>query len=82
LTGDRRLSAQELLDFKLEKKDHRFDALKIVAKAILDGNDEPTLFEVALIELSASLDGHKQILIDLGRRVRALEDRLSQVNAH
>jgi len=73
MTGDRRLSAQEMLDFKLEKVNHRFDAMQIISKAIVDGNDEPTLFEVALIELAARVDGHTEILKDLSRQVRDLK---------
>jgi len=72
MTGDRRLTAQEMLDFKLEKANHRFDGMQIITKAIVDGNDEPTLFEVAFIELAARLDGHKEILKDLSRQVREL----------
>ncbi|MCJ7455282.1 hypothetical protein MUP07_00885 [Candidatus Bathyarchaeota archaeon] len=70
MTGDRRLTAQEMLDFKLEKANHRFDALKIVTTAILDGKEEPTLFEVAILELAARVDGHKELLADLYRQIR------------
>jgi len=73
MTGDRRLTAQEMLDFKLEKANHRFDGMQIIMKAVVDGNDEPTLFEVALIELASRLDGHKEILKDLNRQVRDLK---------
>jgi len=73
MTGDRRLSAQEMLDFKLEKDKHRFDALEIIQKAILDGNEEPTLFEVAIIELAARLEGQKAMIIELGRQLRDLK---------
>lgn len=73
MTGDRRLSAQEMLDFKLEKRDRRFDAMRIVRRTILEGDEEPTLFELALIELAARVDGQTEILKDMTRRVRLLE---------
>ena len=66
-----------MLDFKLEKASHRFDAMQIIKKAILEGNDEPTLFEVALIELAARVDGQTEILKDLNRQIRDLKAPLS-----
>ena len=72
MIGDRRLNAQEMLDFKLEKANHRFDAMQIIKKTILEANEEPTLFELALIELAARVDGQTEILKDLRRQFRDL----------
>jgi len=79
MTGDRRLSGQEMLDFKLERENKRFDAMMIIKKSVLDGHDEPTLFEVALIELAARLDGQREIAIEQGRQIRLLRSQLSEL---
>jgi len=77
MTGDRRLTAQEMIAFKLEKEDRRFDALETIKRAILERGDEPTLFELAIIELAAAIESHKNIIIDLGRQIRRLDERLA-----
>jgi len=77
MTGDRRLTAEEMIAFKLEKEDRCFDALKTIKHAILEKGDEPTLFELAIIELAAAIESHKALIIDLGRQIRRLDERLA-----
>jgi len=77
MTGDRRLTAQEMIAFKLEKENRCFDALETIKQAILEKGDEPTLFELAIIELAAAIESHKNIIIDLGRQIRRLDERLA-----
>jgi hypothetical protein len=68
-----------MLDFKLERENKRFDAMKIIMRSVVDGHEEPTLFEVALIELAARLDGQKEIAIEQGRQIRLLQSQLSEL---
>ena len=79
MTGDRRLTVQEMLTFKLQEKEHKLDAMKIIVSSIVDGHDEPTLFEVAFIEIAAKLDAMKEILIRQGKQLRILQDEVADL---
>jgi len=73
IIGDRRLNADEIERFK--RGDGSFQALPLICgfTDCVMGNREPTLFELALVELNAKLEGITQILIDYGRRIKKLE---------
>jgi len=68
LTGDRRLTEKEIELFK----QHKINFLEMVSES----GDEPSLFEVFFIEVSGKLDAHTQFIIDLGRKIQLLEDKI------
>lgn len=66
MTGDRRLTKEELQAFI---NGHVF------LNEILDKGGEPSLFDIAFIELAADLNAQRMIIIDLGERIVKLESR-------
>ena len=71
MTGDRRLTAQEKA---IELTTHRFAALETV----VNSGGEPSLFELALIEIAAKLSSHTQLIIEMGAQLGLLEKRLEE----
>ena len=66
MTGDRRLTEREKYQ---EITSHSIDALKIIKES----GGEPSLFELAIIELSAKIEAHTKLIIELGAEVEALK---------
>ena len=75
ILGDRRLTSDEMERFK--RGDGSFQALPLICgfSGCVLGNREPTLFEIALVELTAKLDGLVKLHIKLGREIRQLQAR-------
>ena len=65
MTGDRRLTDEEKRAFL----NHTFNALEVVTN--LGG--EPTLFEVALIEIAAKLDAQREWIIKIHKLLKEAE---------
>ena len=74
IIGDRRLNADEIERFK--RGDGSFQALPLICGLTdcIMGNREPTLFELALVELNAKLEGIKQIIIAQARQIKILQE--------
>lgn len=72
MTGDRRLNQDEMLRFKMERlsKEQKFFALE----TILNANEEPTLFELAILELYSYFINHKELIIDLYKKIKIIEE--------
>ena len=64
MTGDRKLTDAEKKAFI----DHKFNALE----TIVNGGGEPTLYEVALIEVSGKLDALTGVLVHTNTRISRL----------
>lgn len=69
MTGDRRLTKEELGAFI---NGHVF------LNEILDKGGEPSLFDIAFIEISAQVEAQRMIIIDLGERIQTLEGRANK----
>ena len=65
MTGDRRLTDEEKRTFL----DHTFNALEVVTN--LGG--EPTLFELAIIEIAARLDTQREWIIKTHKLLKEAE---------
>ena len=72
MTGDRRLTEQEKA---FELATHRFNALETVKNS----GGEPSLFELAIIEISAKLDSHSDFIIDMGAKLQILENEVKRL---
>lgn len=75
LTGDRLLQEHEMKVFM----EHGSIGLNTVRELLFTGG-EPTLFEVALIEIMAKLEAHTNILIEQGRKIVARDEMLKIVD--
>lgn len=78
MTGDRKLTLDEKMLFLQHKTEF--------ATKITQDEGEPTLHDVAIIEIFAKLDAQKSVIIDLGRKIRnqqyefdGLRQRLEQL---
>ncbi len=67
MTGDRRLRPHEMKIFM----EHGSIGMNTLKEMLFTGG-EPTLFEVALIEISAKLGVHTDLLIEYGAKIKAL----------
>jgi hypothetical protein len=67
---DRQLTPEELIAFKQESSTGiQFNALKILDEE----RTKPTLHDLCLIELKASLRAQKNVIIELGREIERLK---------
>lgn len=64
MTGDRILTEDELNKFMQEK---------FALKTIINEGGEPTLYDIAFIEISAKLSTLKDMIIDIYRKLKILE---------
>lgn len=82
MTGDRKLTPEEMKLFMREAVTQRatLDAMKILQQGIVDGHDEPSLYDIAFIEVAARLDGQKDWITFLSRRILKLETLLEGTN--
>ncbi len=71
MTGDRLLQEHEMKVFM----QHGSIGLNTVRELLFTGG-EPTLFEVALIEIIAKVDAHTGVLIEQGARIVARDEML------
>lgn len=69
MTGDRKLQSHELRAFM---QHHRIGWDTI--KELLFVGGEPSLFEVAFIEIMAKLDAHTDVIINQGAQIKGLKD--------
>jgi hypothetical protein len=79
ILGDRRLNSDEMERFK--RGDGSFQALPLISgltECVL-GNREPTLFELALVELNAKLEGLVQIVIREEQEIRLLKKETKEL---
>ena len=75
MTGDRLLKEHEMRVFM----QHGSIGLNTV-KELLFTDSEPTLFEVAFLELIAKVDAHTNILVEQGARIVARDEMLKVVD--
>ncbi len=75
MTGDRKLQEHEMQVFL----QHGSIGLNTVKELLFIGG-EPTLFEVALIEIMAKLDAHTNVIIEQGARIVARDELLKMVD--
>lgn len=68
---DRRLTMKELSAIGLKDRNQRFDALKTHSKE----GTRPSLHDVCLFELKGMVDGLTQIVVEQGKKIKALEKK-------
>ena len=78
MTGDRRLEPHEMKRFLQHQGTIGFDTIK---ETLFTGG-EPTLFDVAFIEIIAKLDAHTEQLINQGAEIKALGTISSLIRTH
>ena len=77
LTGDRLLHDHEKR-ILITERSQELDALATLREAFFQGG-EPTLFEMAFVELFGTVEVQRNIIIDQGRKIRLLEIRLEEL---
>jgi hypothetical protein len=68
LAGDRQLTDQELNDFIQNKC--------IFVDELTEVNEKPTLYDIYFIELTAKLEGQTRFIIEQGKKLAALEQKM------
>lgn len=76
MTGDRPLKEHEKRLFLTHSPD--LDALSAVREAMFEGG-EPTLHDVAIIEMLARLESHTNFIITHGTEIEALKSHLETI---
>lgn len=79
MKSDRRLTPQEKRLF-IDEAEH-FDAFAAVREALLEGED-PTLFQIALIQLFSESETQKNIIIDQRKLINDLKNEIEKLREH